>query len=212
MRPTRSTFRRLNTPSSPPSKKTASKKPRIVPFVTVTPSWPAEFSTPWWPRESSAASIVCAARSRMIPLAPISTPSPGQSTRSLSSVVSWVMTSPHCTCVAEATDGAIISAARAPQRNTKRFNILPLPRPQLSPSLLRGPARVKPLCRTQLPQLVADPDRPSAHDVGAQAPAVYEALQHPRLRQLLQVAARVAQPVADRLHLSHGEAPADEVV
>src|SRR5215204_869556 len=82
-------------------------KPSTEPFRTVTPSWPS-FNTPkshaslrgrHCANGAPSPSITWPFRSSVTPSAPIRTPLFGQSVRSLSSVVSAVIVSPHFTSI-----------------------------------------------------------------------------------------------------------------
>ena len=107
---------------------------------------------------------------------------------------------------ARAGRGAAGVRGRRARRSRSRTTARRRWRPRWPPA--RPPARRRPSSRTSSPGL----DHPAAHDVGAQAAAIHEALQHTGLGQLLQVAARVAQPPAHALRLAHREAAADQVV
>jgi hypothetical protein len=59
---------------------------------------------------------------------------------------------------------------------------------------------------------VAGSDPTARKYVGSQPAPVYEAAQHPGLRQPFEVQTRLAPPLAEALDLPHPEAPSDEVI
>ena len=116
------------------------------------------------------------------------------------------------TLLEDALDAALARAAASPGYAGRRCTARRCPASGPPRWPRRWPRAPPGLGGAELAQLVAGADGAAAHDVGTQAAAVDEALQHARLRQLLEVAARVAQPPPDALDLTDGEAAAHEVV